>query len=398
MRKLASIQKVLNIRPIPGADLIEAVDVLGWTCVTQKGNYKVGDLCIYFEIDSFLNANDPRFASFEERFINWGDKRGMRLKTIKLRKQISQGLTLPLRDFPEIKNPQEGDDVTELLKIEKWESLSESQGNGGGMGGKTAGATPFPSFLRKTDQERVQNYIGELHKHADETFEATIKLDGSSMTIFHIKNTSPHFAYAWEDVEKRLVRKMGPLKKLFYKLKGYLGLNKPPKYLDGLCSRNIQLDPGHSNHFSQYVKDNDILERLRLFNANIAIQGELIGPSIQENYEKVDSFQYYVYDVFDIDAQTYMTPAMARAVVAEMGLQYVPVLDTQLSLSQFVDKENPEDARAVVANILKFAEGPGMNQGVKREGVVFKSNSDGRIANSEFSFKAISDSYLLKKG
>lgn len=397
MRKLASIQKVLNIRPIPGADLIEAVDVLGWTVVTQKGNYKVGDLCIYFEIDSFLNAEDPRFASFEERFINWGDKRGMRLKTIKLRKQISQGLTLPLRDFPEIKNPQEGDDVTELLKIEKWESLSESQGNGGGMGGKTAGATPFPAFLRKTDQERVQNYMAELRKHDQETFEVSIKLDGSSMTVFYINDQSPHFKFAWEDIEKRKLRNLNPLKKVLYKLGKLVGLNKPPKFISGLCSRNIQLDPAHSNHFSQYVKDKEILETLERMDINIAIQGELIGPSIQQNHENVEGLEFYVYDTFNIDAQKYDKPVGARTITQLAGLNYVPVLNTDAKLSDFADKENPEDYRKMVDNILAFAEGPGMNQGVKREGIVFKSNSDGPY-ETEFSFKAISNSYLLKKG
>lgn len=90
MRKLASVQRVLNVRPIEGADLIEAVDVLGWTVVTQKSNnLKVGDLVIYYEVDAFLNAIDPRYASFEERFSNWEGKRGMRLKTIKKSQKAS---------------------------------------------------------------------------------------------------------------------------------------------------------------------------------------------------------------------------------------------------------------------------------------------------------------------
>lgn len=391
MRNLASVQKILNIRPIPGADMIEAVDVLGWTVVSQKGIHTVGDLVIYFEVDSFLNADEPRYASFEERFTNWGDKRGMRLKTIKLRKQISQGLILSLKEFPEIKNPKEGDDVTEILKIEKWESLSEQNSNAGGMGAKTAGAKAFPSFIRKTDQERVQNRIQHLPTVMDDTFEATIKLDGSSMTIFHLTDTSPHFAFAYEDIEKRELRKMSFFGKLIYKIKKRFGLIEKPTAIQGVCSRNIQLDPEGDNHFSAYVRENRILERLALFDENIAIQGELIGPAIQKNYENVKVNEFYIYDVFDIDAQKYMLPVNSRAIVETLGLKYVPVITQEFKLQSMVRNSENDLGRELVDNILLLAEGPGMNQGVKREGIVFKSNT------TDFSFKAISNSYLLKK-
>jgi len=390
MRKLASVQKVLNVRPIEGADLIEVVDVLGWSVVVKKGEFAVGDLCVYYEIDSFLNATDPRYATFEERFINWGDKRGMRLKTIKLRKQVSQGLVLRLAQFPEIKNPTEGDDVTEALKIEKWESLHESHGNSGGMGVKTAGSKPFPSFIRKTDQERVQNYITELPKHIAETFEVSVKLDGSSMTIFRIDRSSPNFAYAWEDIETRLLRKKSKLGRFFYKLLKTVGLKRPPQFLDGVCSRNIQLDTNGDNHFSKYVAKESILERLENLGKNFAIQGELIAPSIQENYEKVSDYEFYVYDIFDIDNQKYLLPWECRAYCSELGLDHVPVLFEEANLVTFA-KPGAGDARGLVDGILEFAEGPGMNPGVKREGVVFKSNA------ADWSFKAISNSYLLKK-
>jgi RNA ligase (TIGR02306 family) len=395
MRKLASIQKVLNVRPIDGADLIEVVDVLGWSVVVKKEDgFKAGDLCVYYEVDSFLSEQDPRYNSpvFQERFINWGEKRGMRLKTIRLRKQISQGLVLPLSMFPEI-TPDlqvEDTDVTELLKIEKWESLQEERSNSGGMGAKTAGAKPFPAFIRKTEQQRVQNYLNELPKHIEETFEVTIKLDGSSMTVFRIDNTSPNFAYAWEDMETRLLRKKSYLGKKWYRLLKLLGLEKPPTYLDGVCSRNIQLDTEGNNHFSAFTKRESILERLGNLSRNIAIQGELLAPSIQDNYEKVKDYEFYVYDVFDIDKQEYLLPAERRDVVESLGLNHVPVLHTEANLVQFT-KPGTGDARGLVDGILEYAEGPGMNPGVKREGVVYKSNQ------MDFSFKAVSNSYLLKK-
>lgn len=397
MRKLASIQRVLDVRPIAGADLIEAVDVLGWTVVTQKSNgFKVGDLVIYFEVDSFLNAEDPRYASFEERFINWNGKRGMRLKTIKLRKQISQGLILPVDEFPELMEQTrsnelvfmlpEGFDVTNILKIEKWEPAEEGGSMGGAQGKKTAGAKQFPSFIRKTDQERVQNYINELPKHKNETFEVSIKLDGSSMTIFHVGKSSPVYAEILKDQEIRALRNASWWGKLVYKVKKVAGLVKQPDSVQGVCSRNIQLAPDDDSHFSAYARVFKLLDTLKEYGLNIAVQGELIGPSIQENYEQVNGLEFYVFDVFDIDTQKYLKPREARAIAEGLRIKYVPVLaEAQLTLAY------EGEARGLVDGILASAEGPGMNKGVKREGLVFKSNE------SDFSFKAISNSYLLKK-
>lgn len=392
MRKLASIQKISAIRPIPGADFIVAVDVLGWTVVCKKDDFQVGDAVVYFEIDSWLDAQNPVFGSFVDRFSNWGDKRGMRLKTIKLRKQISQGLVLAISEFPELSASvlgldklKEGDDVTEILRIEKWESLADQRESNGPN--KAAGAKPFPSFIRKTDQERVQNYVGHLAQHLDETFEVTIKLDGSSMTVFHVPKTSPYSAHCMEDMEVRLMKRMTYFGKLFYKIKKALRFIQQPA-VSGVCSRNIQLPVDEDNHFSKFYRDNKLAEVLDKYGKAIAVQGELLAPSIQGNYEKVDKFEFYVFDIFDIDTQVYMTPPEVSIIADELGLQSVPVLKQVCKLSDFGDTS---DMRGVVDNILAYAEGPGMNKGVKREGVVFKSNQ------SEFSFKAISNSYLLKK-
>lgn len=412
MRKLATIQRVHNVRPIPGADRIEVVDVLGWSVVVNKGEFKVGDICVYFEIDSWLPNTIPAFQSevFEKRYTNWGTKRGMRLKTIKLRKQISQGLVLPLTSFPELGNPlsyNEGDDVTEILGVEKWESPEEETSNNG-FGGKQAGSKPFPSFIRKTDQERVQNYMGELKNHMDETFEVTIKLDGSSMTVFHVVRGSEAFEFAWDDMETRRLKKLKGIRKVWNQFLTRIGAIRKPPFLQGVCSRNIQLGLGEDNHFVQYVKEHHILESLENYGKSIAIQGELIAPSIQNNYEQVKNFEYHLYDVFDIEKQDYLLPKDARQVAEDLGISYVPVLGEDVKLNEFqsmvplkkeegvlwTQDETPvmvPDDRGTVDNILVYAEGPGMNSGVKREGVVFKSNQ------TYFSFKAISNSYELNK-
>jgi ATP-dependent RNA circularization protein (DNA/RNA ligase family) len=139
---------------------------------------------------------------------------------------------------------------------------------------------------------------------------------------------------------------------------------------------------------------------LKTFGRNIAIQGELIAPTIQQNYEKVDTFEFYIYDVFDIDKQKYLLPCDSRDVAQKLGLNYVPVLADGIRLSTFItdqadvpliEQRDPDALKRLVDAILAYAEGPGMNNGVKREGVVFKSNK------TEFSMKAISNSYLLNK-
>lgn len=381
-RKLASVQKILNIRPIDGADRIVVAEVLGWEVVVAKDEFNIGDLAIYYEIDSFLNADDPRYASFEERFVAWEGKRGMRLKTIKLRKQISQGLLMPLSKFPEVTNPTEGDDVTDLLKIEKWEPAEETNSNRGGSRG---GGRPFPTFIQKTDQERVQNYLRELPKHLEETFEATIKLDGSSMTVYTVQKGSVHYDEAIARQEKKLSR----IQRLIRKAKRILGLQKDPASIGAVCSRNLQLKDDDGSHFWNYVASNHVLDGIQKLNRNVAFQGELIAPSIQENYEKVTEPQYYIYDVFDIDTQTYFLPAEARELTKKAGLKYVPVINESFDLKSL----EKDDMKVLTQKILDMAEGPGMNNGVKREGIVFKSNQ-----NKHFSFKAISNSYLLAKG
>jgi RNA ligase (TIGR02306 family) len=384
MRSLASIQKVLKVRPIDGADKIEAIDVLGWTVVSEKGRFKEGDLCIYFEVDSFLNADDPRYASFSERFTNWDGKRGMRLKTIRLRKQLSQGLILKISEFPEIFTPQEGDDVTKLLKIEQWYNPSEMKENSSQQ--STSNTRQFPSFIRKTDQERVQNYINHLSQVMDETFEATIKLDGSSMTVFHLNNKSKYFKEAL--AERAIKNRLKGFAKLKHIIKTFFSRFNQPIEINGVCSRNIQLDPKGANHFSEYVRNHNIFEALDNADINCAIQGELLGVGIQNNYEAVKDFEFYVYDIFNIDTQEYLLPKEARELTATLGLAYVPLLSEELSIKDF---NKSIEIRDMVENILEYAEGPGMNAGVKREGVVFKSNQ------SSASFKAISNSYLLKK-
>jgi hypothetical protein len=163
MRKLASIRKINLVEPIEGADAIEVATVDGWKVVVKKNEFKVGDLVVYFEIDSWVPTGLAPFLSKGKEPREYNGIKGERLRTIKLRGQISQGLILPYAICGKI--CEEGEDVSELLYIQKYEAPIPAQ-----LAGQVK--STFPSFIPKTDQERVQNIPDLLSgRYADEEFE-----------------------------------------------------------------------------------------------------------------------------------------------------------------------------------------------------------------------------------
>lgn len=342
MRKLASIRVAKNIYPIAQADAIEAVQVDGWTCVSKKNEFKSGDLGVYFEIDSFLPGEDQRFSFLSKQFINFNNKQGARLRTIRLRGQLSQGLFLPISLFPEIQHLSVGSDVTEILKIEKWEAPIPTQ-----LAGDVEGS--FPSFISKSDQERVQNIIDELDNFKDEVFEVTIKLDGASMTAF------------------RKSEQEGDV-------------NNNVRF--GICSRNWELRENDKNTYWRVARKIKLLEALDFLGKNYAFQGELIGEGIQENPEKIKGHDFYLYNIFDIDSQTFLESEKRKEVV------------NLLNENGFEIKHVPFQEDLVwnhsLEEILEMADGASLNPEQKREGLVLKHKK------SQLSFKVISNWYLEK--
>lgn len=363
-RKLATVRRVSQLHPIEGADLIELAIVDGWQCVVKKGEFAVGDLGVYFEIDSFLPSIDERYAFLEPKFIKWEGKVGARIKTMKLKGQLSQGLLLPAREFPEVaalmsnldlvSTPIEDFDLTETLGIEKWEKPLPAC-----LGGTARGN--FPSFIPKTDQERVQNIRDLFEDWGHHTFQETTKMDGSSMTVYYVaKDSRIYEQNAKPDADGNM-----------------------PDELSGVCSRNLDLVETQGNQFWITARENQIIEKLRALGRNLAIQGELCGSGIQSNFEKFPEgvHDFFVYDVWDIDHQQYLSPTETHALADQLGLKHVPV-HGYIVLN---------DVGQTIGQILDRAEGQGIN-GAKREGIVFKHVESG------FSFKAISNSYLLKHG
>ena len=327
MRKMATVRRIDTINPIPDADSIECAVIGGWKVVTKKGEYKPGDLAVYCEIDSWIpNELAPFLSKGEPKEYN-GIK-GERLRTVRLRKQLSQGLLLPYSVVGTLWG--EGDDVSEFLNIQKWEAPVNPQ-----LAGQVKGN--FPDRIPKTDQERVQNLSKELEQYADQVFEVTEKLEGSSMTCYMIENEF------------------------------------------GVCSRNLDLKRDENNTFWKVAIELDIEAKLRKARiANAAIQGELIGPGIQGNIYNLTQHTFRVFDIYDIEAGEYLLPETRKAVVEGLDIPHAPVLG-YIALQANMDY------------LLETAEGSSLlNDKQEREGLVYKA------AQGQFSFKAISNKYLLK--
>ena len=340
IRKLASIKPITYIKPIEGADAIECAIVDGgWPVVVKKGEYKVGDIAIYLEIDSWVPHELAPFLSKGQEPREYNGVKGERLRTIKLRGQVSQGLLLPI-DLTEVR--EVGTDLTESLGIQKWEPPIPAQLQGTMKGN-------FPHFIPKTDQERCQNLRKEIFEtYKDDTYEVTLKLDGSSTTIY-IKDGEV-----------------------------------------GVCSRNIDLKETEGNSFWKAARDQNIIEPLLELSKEkgeeYAIQGELIGEGIQGNPEKLKGQCFYLFDIYSITEGRYFKPHERYAVLDQLRMlgadvEHVPIIDAHVFLTT---------EYKTIDDLLNFAEGPSLNPQTKREGIVFKS------WDSDFTFKAIANSYLLK--
>jgi RNA ligase (TIGR02306 family) len=329
-RKLASIQAIKDVNPIPGADNIERITINGWDCVAKKDQFKPEELCIYFEIDSFLPIK-PEFEFLRHTsYRKMNDQEGFRLKTIKFRGVLSQGLALPVSILTESAGYKIGDDVTDILGVTKYEPPipAELQGVAKGY---------FPSFICKTDQERVQN-IWENIKGNPESFEITTKLDGSSCTYFlHNGNF-------------------------------------------GVCSRNLEIIESETNTLWKIAREKKIEELLLAFGQNIALQGEIIGEGIQKNPEKIRGQDFYLFDIWCINERHYFSPSKRHEIHTQFfsQIKHVPILETACYLNTYSSLED----------ILKAAEGSSLNAPI-REGIVFRSNESG------LTFKVISNQYLL---
>ena len=396
-RKLVTVRKVKEIKRIDGADLIEVAVVDGWQCVVKRDEFKVGDLAAYFEIDSFLPL-EPEFLFLEKSSKRrMGEFEGLRLKTIKLRGVLSQGLLLPYAVIERFVTKDDfvlGADITDALGVKKYEQPIPAE-----LVGQVRGS--FPSFIQKTDQERVQNIydnyscefvkndneqiIAELESFGDKyidrinelknesatiniikdlSFEETLKLDGTSCTFYVIDVTK---------IETKVTDDMDIQDNVYF----------------GHCSRNLDTKDKDTTPWqiarSLKIKDNLIAFQKRT-GRNIALQGELMGPGIQGNREKLSKCEFYLFDVWDIDEQRYFTRAEREELLIEIpNVNHAPVLNKEIKV--FQQFKNIDD-------LLEYSNGKSINHDI-REGIVFKSTE--LVNGRTVSFKVISNQFLLKE-
>ena len=362
MRSLASIQRITALEPIKGADRIVVARVLGWDVVVQKGLYEVGDLVVYFEIDSILP--DRPWCEFMR-------DRKFRVKTIKLRKQISQGLCVPIGECLPQATYNEGMDVTDMLGVTKHDPEGDKE-----RAGNVSGRQPiphawmirfgitrklhqmiyprkkgsWPEWFPKTDETRVQNITHLEDKTDGRDLYVTEKLDGQSCTVFYNR-----------------LEKVGLFKKGLF----------------GVCSRNIWYKTDVSNNWWNVAKVEDLPvclpEYCDMKGISLAIQGEICGPGIQGNKYGLEFHELFVYSVFNIEEGTYLDYTQKRYVCEALNLQQVPLVKTHV-------RTNSCDIW------VEYAKGKSkLKPTVEREGIVVRDSND-----DSFSFKAISNNFLLK--
>ena len=369
-RKLVSIKKIRKLMPIPGADFIEIAVVDDWTVIVKKGEFNVNDCCVFYEIDCLLPV-EQRYSFLEKSKKDYDGVPKYRIKTMKMRGVISQGLALPLSSFPEhfaqddngswqhtFKKTflETNEEVTDMLHVEKYDP--ELYNNGSVPGQKQgSGQRSFPSFIPKTDQERIQNLPHYYEIYKDHEWEETLKLDGSSLTVYKThKNLS-----LWEK---------------FIQLFRATDLSTRV----GVCSRNLEFSNGNSS-FQSIIMDLGID---KLLPKGYAIQGELIGPKIQANHEKVTANEFHIFDVYDITARKYLLPVDRIKWLWLHNLNDLSHVRITAYVKIFSECET-------LADLQKRVTGQSLNKGTVSEGRVYKS-----CTIPGLSFKCISNEYLLK--
>jgi len=311
MRALVTIQRVKKISVIPDSDFLETAHIMGWQCVVKKGEFQDGDLGVYFEVDSFLPV-EPRYeflrkSSYRE---NADNGEGFRIRTAKMRGQLSQGLILPRSAFPELDGFNEGDDVTEKLLVKKWYTPETSMPGGVIIGEK-------PGGIPTSDETRIQSALELLDKLHGRPYYITVKIDGTSGTVYYIDGKI------------------------------------------GCCSRNKEIQDDENALYWTPVYKYGLKEKLAARGKNIVLTGELCGPGIQKNKLRLTGVEWYVFDVFDLDTREYIPYDEMCELCSSLGLTVVPL------------EERGEHFAYTLEELLEKARGK-YPSGLDKEGIVVR--------------------------
>lgn len=352
-RKLASIQVVESITPIAGADAIEQARVLGWTVVVKKDEFAPGDKCVFFEIDALL----PDGATWAE-FMR---PRNFRVKTVRLRGVLSQGLALPLFAFCDGGNHDSAKfdtccttkfttldvdtDVSEVLGVIKYEAPEYSSGGPNRV--KASGGIQFPARVPKTDEIRLQSVLSVLHELRSKPFVVTTKLDGSSATFFR-------------DLDGTLV----------------------------VASRNWSQRYDANNVWWKVAERYNLAERLPV---GMALQGELCGPGIQGNRLMLREHDVFMFNAYDVMNGRYLDHFEFVELCEHVGAKTVPI-------DMVVQGAEAESFEHTLDGWLEHAKGIYAGTKNRREGIVVRPlvETYSPRLKGRLSFKVISNEFLLK--
>ncbi len=367
MRQLATVQTITDIQPIPEADAIEVASVLGWKVVIKKGEFNIGDRIVYCEVDSIM----PERLEFEFlRSVKF------RIKTRRMRGQISQGIVFPLDvltqtvkngriiglcegQFLEISTEEllpltDGLDVTDFLGVIKYDIPEEDTGiTVNGQGGRSAMKRGFPNWIPKTDETRIQSVPRVLEDAVGTAIYITEKLDGSSYTCFL----------------------------------------KDDEF--GVCSRNQEKKEIPTCHFWEATRRLGIEEKLREYKqktgTELALQGELVGPGIQKNKYGLVERSIYFFNAFKVATGSFVDYAELLNIMIDLELQMVPILVANTVIG--------EPGYQTVDSFIKLATiKTTINlSGVWAEGIVVRPLVESTHRKlGRFSFKAINPEFSLK--
>jgi RNA ligase (TIGR02306 family) len=340
-RALVTVETVTDVAAIPGADAIVRVRVRGWDVVAKLGEFTAGDLCVYFEIDSFLDISDPRFEFLAARGVRRraDGVRGHVLKTARLRGQYSQGMVLPLTLFPEVAGTVPGTDVTEALGVVKWETPVPAS-----LSGEVRG--PRPSWIPMTDEERIQNVPGILAV-TDVHWIATEKVDGTSST------------YYVDPMEKEI----------------------------GVCGRNWDLVESETNTLWRVARERHLHERIAAEwpGQRAVLQGEVYGEGIQANPLRLIGQHLAVFTV-RVDGE-------------ELPRDEWPQWVLEFSVPSRDELTFPGSVEQALADVDRLTSA--ITPGRPAEGVVWRARDAARVAlpdgmEQRASFKVVGNRYLLK--
>lgn len=354
-RKFATVRKIDNITKIENADRVELCHIDGWRSVVLKDKFKIGEYVLFIEADAaIMSIDDKRFEFLRKpsyKAIKSGDTvlaECLRVRTVRLAGQISQGIVMKLDDFKADIDLADSLEVSldDVLDIKHYDELLDSLSHILGKGAPIEQRGSFPSFVPKTDEERLQNLPEYFEEHKDTEFEVSVKYDGSSMSV------------------------------------GYSPTNFPDEPFF-VCSRNFMLKTDNDNNFCRVAKKlnlREILEKYYKFDGlELCLQGELVGPKVNGNRDKHKEHNFFVFRIYDITNKRFLTPNKRFDICYLEGIPHVPTIAQGKCFSHMTTIED-----FIRQTQLKSKNGNPI------EGMVYKS------LDGEVSFKVINPDYLLK--